>query len=100
MERRDAHGDGEGSEEARESGGSGGNGPPRGRRRRRDRAAMPDPPYGRAHVSQLIRLMCSPNEEIGWTPARRRAHAQALVALASDHWFTDDELEAIERVLG
>lgn len=57
-------------------------------------------PFGTANVSLLVRLLCSPHAQVGWTPARRRAHARALVDLATDHWFTDDELEAIERALG
>ena len=50
-------------------------------------------------VSLLVRLLCSPHAQVGWTQGRRRAHAQALVDLARDHWFTDEELEAIERAI-
>lgn len=77
--------------------------PERAPRRRKTPASPsdpPDPPFGTARVSQLLRRMCSPEEQSAWTPARRRAHARALVALAADHWLAEDELVAIERLLG
>ena len=60
----------------------------------------PDPPYGSARVSQLLRSLSAIEGDPRVTGARRRAHARALVALASDHWLADEELEAIERILG
>ena len=52
-------------------------------------------PFGAASISLLLRLLVDRTNARAWSVERQRVHARALLELASDHYFADDELHLL-----
>lgn len=56
-------------------------------------------PKGCASISLLFALLIERTQARAWTESRQRAHARALLDLACDHYFTDEELAVLEAFM-
>jgi hypothetical protein len=64
---------------------------PRERPQRIFETGQPSGPYGASSVSLLLGLLVERAQANAWSVQRQRAHARALLELAPDHYFTDEE---------
>ena len=52
-------------------------------------------PYGAASISLLLHLLIDRTTAQAWSEQRQRVHARALLELACDHYFSDEELHML-----
>ncbi len=56
-------------------------------------------PFGAASISLLLKLMVDRTRSHAWSVHRQRAHARALIALATDHYYSDEEMAILSAFL-